>query len=146
MIDIVGGGEENQPLIDKIAQAIIDNQVSDCVRMLGSRNDIPELLKTAHCMVLPSHYEGLPIVLLEAGAARLPIISTPVGAIPTLLNEKNAYLSSLENFVDSMIHVYKNYPEAEKKADVLYKKIDHDYSIKSMAKEHQKLYLSLLAV
>jgi len=45
-----------------------------------------------------------------------------------------------------MIHVYKNYPEAEKKADVLYKKIDHDYSIKSMAKEHQKLYLSLLAV
>ena len=143
VIDIVGGGEENRTLIDKISQEIIDKDVSDCVRMLGSRNDIPALLRTAHCMVLPSHYEGLPIVLLEAGAANLPIISTPVGAIPTLINEKNGYLPTLENFCDEMEYVYNNYPEAEEKAQQLAQKIDEQYSIKSMARAHGELYLSL---
>lgn len=143
VIDIVGGGEENQPLIDEIAQSIIDNKVSDCVRMLGSRNDIPDLLKTAHCMVLPSHYEGLPIVLLEAGAAKLPIISTPVGAIPTLIDKTNGYLTTLDTFSDVMGEVYNNYPKAQQKAQQLAQKIEDHYSIKSMAKAHGELYLSL---
>ncbi len=143
VIDIVGGGKENQPLIDEITQSIIDNEVSDCVRMLGSRNDIPELLKTAHCMVLPSHYEGLPIVLLEAGAAKLPIVSTPVGAIPTLIDDTNGYLTTLDTFCDVMGEVYNNYPEALQKAQQLAQKIEDHYSIKSMAKAHGELYLSL---
>ncbi|MEE9326526.1 MAG: glycosyltransferase [Cocleimonas sp.] len=144
VIDIIGGGEENRVLIDKITQEITDKDVGDCVRMLGSRNDIPDLLKTAHCMVLPSHYEGLPIVLLEAGAANLPIISTPVGAIPTLVNESNGYLVALDSFCDVMSHVYNNYKEAEEKAQQLAHKINQQYSIKSMAKAHGELYLSLL--
>ncbi len=144
VIDIVGGGEENQPLIDEITQKIVNEDVQDVVRMLGSRNDIPDLLKSAHCMVLPSHYEGLPIVLLEAGAAKLPVISTPVGAIPTLIDDKNGYLANLDVFCDAMSHVYENYPEAEEKAQHLAQKIDEQYSIKSMAKAHGELYLSLL--
>jgi len=144
VIDIVGGGKENQPLINKIAQEIKNNDVADCVRMLGLRNDIPDLLKTAHVMVLPSHHEGLPIVLLEAGAAKLPIISTPVGAIPDLIDEKSGYLADLDNFCNTMSHVYNNYQEAEQKAQQLAQKIDEQYSIKSMAKSHGALYLSLM--
>ena len=145
VIDIAGGGEENRPLIEKIERAIKEAGVQDCVRMLGARSDIPDLLKTAHCMVLPSHFEGLPIVLLEAGAARLPVISTPVGAIPTLIDDSNGYLATLDAFVDTMEHVYLNYPEAEQKAQQLSAKIDQQYSITSMAREHGKLYELLMS-
>lgn len=145
VIDIVGGGAENQPLIDKISTAIKEEGVEENVRMLGLRSDIPDLLKTAHCMVLPSHHEGLPIVLLEAGAAKLPIISTPVGAIPDLIDESSGYLPLLEDFCKTMEVVYNNYQEAEEKALQLATKIDEQYSIKSMAKAHEKLYLSILS-
>lgn len=145
VIDIVGGGAENKALIETIQQEIVNQGVEDCVRMLGARNDIPHLLKTAHCIVLPSHHEGLPIVLLEAGAAKLPIISTPVGAIPTLIDDSNGYLASLDNFFDTMDTVYNNYQQAEEKAQRLVKKIEMYYSIESMVAAHGKLYQSLVS-
>ena len=143
VIDIVGGGDENKALIETIQKEVSRQGVQDHIRMLGVRSDIPNLLKTAHCMVLPSHYEGLPIVLLEAGAARLPIISTPVGAIPTLIDKDSGYLADLDIFCETMDTVYNNYEQAEKKAVVLAEKIDQNYSIKSMAKAHAALYKSL---
>lgn len=46
---------------------------------------IPLYMAAADVLVLPSHSEGLPTVLVEAGAARLPIVATSVGGIPELL-------------------------------------------------------------
>jgi glycosyltransferase involved in cell wall biosynthesis len=50
----------------------------DTVRLLGSRNDIPALLKTADLFMICSRTEGLPNSLLEAMAAGLPIMATDV--------------------------------------------------------------------
>ena len=49
------------------------------VRFLGRRDDIPDLMKAADAYVMSSAWEGLPIVLLEAAASRLPIVATDVG-------------------------------------------------------------------
>lgn len=47
------------------------------VKILGFRNDVPELMRHAHAVVLPSYYaEGLPKVLIEAAAMARPIITT----------------------------------------------------------------------
>ncbi|MFQ4145387.1 glycosyltransferase family 4 protein [Chlorogloeopsis sp. ULAP02] len=52
-------------------------QKADDVCYLGSRNDIPALLSLSDIFVLPSYYrEGVPRVLLEAGAMKLPLITT----------------------------------------------------------------------
>jgi len=45
------------------------------------------LYRTADLLLLPSYEEGLPYVIVEAMAAGLPIISTPVGAIPEVIEE-----------------------------------------------------------
>jgi glycosyltransferase involved in cell wall biosynthesis len=49
------------------------------VRFLGVRHDIPEVMSSADGYIMSSAWEGMPMVLLEAGAAALPIVATRVG-------------------------------------------------------------------
>jgi glycosyltransferase involved in cell wall biosynthesis len=56
-----------------------------------------DLLKKTHIFVLPSHYEGLPMALLEAMSFGLSPIATPVGGIPDVLNDgENGLLVPVE--------------------------------------------------
>jgi len=135
---IVGNG----PLEDELKTLIKDEGVEDLVKMLGLRDDIPRLLNQAHALVMPSFFEGLPITILEAGAAKLPIIATDVGVIKSVTGD-DAYICDLDTFIDKMETVYKNYNDALKKADNLYQRIVAKYSIESMAREHEKIYEKL---
>ena len=51
------------------------------VHFLGARSDVPHLLAAMDVFVLPSLTEGLPLVVLEAMAAALPVVCTPVGGL-----------------------------------------------------------------
>lgn len=51
---------------------------TDSVTFAGTRDDVPSLLALFDVFVFPSHYEGLPGALIEAMAAGLPIVTTPV--------------------------------------------------------------------
>lgn len=63
------------------------------VRFLGVRHDVPELMSAADGYVLSSAWEGMPIVLLEAAAAGLPIVATRVGGNhEVVLNEESGLL------------------------------------------------------
>lgn len=53
---------------------VIDKGLEDQIMMLGIRSDIPELMNMFDVFVLPSLYEGLPVVLIEAQAAGLPCL------------------------------------------------------------------------
>lgn len=55
------------------------------VVFLGARGDVPALLRRADALVLSSAWEGLPMVVLEAGAAGRPAVSTRVGSVPGAL-------------------------------------------------------------
>ncbi len=65
------------------------------VEILGqkSHNEIPEYMRNADALLFTSYWEGLPTVILEAMASGLPVISTPVGDIPRIIeNMKNGIL------------------------------------------------------
>ncbi|MGO4816692.1 glycosyltransferase, partial [Cupriavidus sp. 2MCAB6] len=71
---LVGPRESEGPFA--VAQDEIDRQAPH-VMALGARKDVPALLALAELFVLPTEYrEGIPRVLLEAGLAGLPIVTT----------------------------------------------------------------------
>lgn len=60
--------------------------LGDQVRMLGHRNDIPDLMAASDLVVLPSLSEALPTVLIEAAAAARPVVATSVGGTPEIID------------------------------------------------------------
>ncbi|MBA3943475.1 MAG: glycosyltransferase [Herpetosiphonaceae bacterium] len=72
---LVGEG----PLQLEARALVAELGLSERVRFLGLRGDIPALMNAADGFVLSSAWEGLPMVLLEAGASGLPIVATDVG-------------------------------------------------------------------
>ena len=57
---------------------------------MGKRTDIPRILNACDLFVLPSRWEGLPLVLAEAHAAGLPIVATKVGGNSEVVQDGKA--------------------------------------------------------
>ncbi len=74
---IAGEGQLRKPLEAQIREA----ELGECVHLLGNRIDIPELFTLTDIFVLPSRWEGLPMALLEAMDAALPVVATKVEGV-----------------------------------------------------------------
>jgi glycosyltransferase involved in cell wall biosynthesis len=73
------------PLRKEIVNDIRRRGIGDHVRVLGSVPHARRLVAAADLLVLSSHYEGLPVVIMEALAAGVPVVSTKVGGIPDVV-------------------------------------------------------------
>jgi glycosyltransferase involved in cell wall biosynthesis len=85
---IVGAGD----LSEKIKSKISELQLEGAVNCLGARTDVPKLLAASDIYASSSHWEGLPIAILEAMMAGLPIVATAVGDIPNVVTQETGML------------------------------------------------------
>jgi glycosyltransferase involved in cell wall biosynthesis len=79
-------------LFEKIKNQISELQLEDSIICLGARNDVPQLLAASDIYASSSHWEGLPVALLEAMMAGLPIIATSVGDIPKVVTPETGII------------------------------------------------------
>lgn len=85
---IAGGGE----LLDPLAAQVAALGLTERVKLLGARDDVARLLAAADIFVSSSHWEGLPLALLEAMMAGRPVVATAVGDVPTAVAEGTGVL------------------------------------------------------
>ena len=80
------GGDQ---AVDELRALITERGLESNVRILGWVRGEEKLdaFRRAHIFVLPSYHEGLPIAVLEALAAGLPLVTTPVGGIPEVIKD-----------------------------------------------------------
>ena len=79
---IIGDGSSRTDL----ENLVVEKNLEKNVKFLGFRRDIPGLLMEMNVFVLPSLWEGLGNVILEAMAAQRPVVATKVGGIPEMVN------------------------------------------------------------
>lgn len=88
-LDLVGDGPKFAEIQNTVASLGLDNKV----KLLGERKDVASLLSQSHVFILTSNWEGLPLSILEAMRAGLPVVASNVGGIPELVEEDvNGYL------------------------------------------------------
>jgi len=90
---LIGEGE----LMPMIKQLVLEKRIQDQVHFLGVRRDVPSLLKNMDLFVLPSLYEGLPVVMVEAQAAGIPCLVSDVVSSEADLNLGLVKYESLES-------------------------------------------------
>ncbi|MDR2593981.1 MAG: glycosyltransferase [Fibromonadaceae bacterium] len=137
-LKIVGDG----PMKNELIEYANNLGISKKVEFLGQRDDIPYLLKSSDIFVLSSLWEGLPLSVLEAMAARLPIISTDVGGVKDIVKDNGILVESgnAEKLCEAIIKLVDDSTLREEmgKKSLEYAKL-YDSSV--MAKKHTELYL-----
>lgn len=75
------------PLREDLERQAAERNLTGAVSFLGFRGDVPSLLSESDLFALPSLTEGLPLVLLEAMAASLPIVACHVDGVPEFVRD-----------------------------------------------------------
>ena len=134
---LVGQGELEQNMKDKVVRLGIE----DCVEFLGARNDVPELLKEFDVFLLPSLFEGLPLVGIEAQAAGLPVIASSAVTTETDITGNVTFLPlelSAKEWAIRILEIASTF----KRRDMTFTVQAAGYDIKKTAHWLQEFYLA----
>ena len=136
---ICGRGPLEGHLI-KVAQAL---NVADRVIFAGFRKDIYEILKASDVFLFPSRQEGLPVAVMEAMAAGLPVVCSPVrGNIDLIQNEINGLIAEkcgVNGFAKAVLSLF-NSPDTARKFRAKNAGIVSRYSVRRVLKEMESIY------
>jgi glycosyltransferase involved in cell wall biosynthesis len=87
---LLAGKTNDEAYKQAVQREIADRRLESNISVLGERHDVAEILKACDVGVLSSASEGLPMSLLEYGAAGLPSVATEVGQCPEVLDHGRA--------------------------------------------------------
>ena len=73
-IRILCAGSGDDDYMNALNTIISEASLESHIKLLGPRDDVSELMKKSSAFVLPSHYEGMPLVIIEAQSAGLPCV------------------------------------------------------------------------
>jgi glycosyltransferase involved in cell wall biosynthesis len=123
--------------------------LAEAVRFLGVRDDVPQVMNAADAYVMSSAWEGMPMVLLEAAAAGLPIVATTVGGNhEVVLHEETGFLvpsRDQEALAAAMLRL-SGLPESQRRAMGLrgYEHIRAHYGLDRVAERWEEIYRAVL--
>ena len=138
----VGDGEtlvENKILVKKLD---LDNKV----KFVGFKDDVIPYLISSDLYILSTHYEGLPISIIEAMSYALPIIATNVGGNKELVfDEKNGFLVNNEyELVDAIRYFFVHKSSIIEFGENSRKIVTADFNIKKMLEKINDEYNKLV--
>lgn len=142
---IAGEGELREPLEAQIAQLSLGKTIT----LLGHREDVPRLMRTADCYVSSSWSEGLGTSVLEALACETPVVAAVAGGIPEMvLPGKTGYLvpnRDPEALAGALADALEHPREAARMAVAGRKLVERAFTVDAMVEGTLAIYLETVA-
>jgi glycosyltransferase involved in cell wall biosynthesis len=137
------------PLERELQAALARLGLERAVRLLGARGDVPDLMRAADALVIPSRSEALPLVLLEAALARLPVVATSVGDVPAIVvDRRSGWLCPPQDaaaLAGAMLGLARTAPEGRSRlAAELHARVAAEYALDSVVDRFEQLYAELV--
>lgn len=136
---LVGDGEE----MESMKQLSRSLGVQRFVQFLGSRGDVYDILRAGDVFLLPSRWEGLPIVLLETGLLKVPVIASDTYGNREIIGKSNGLLfknMDSNELAATIMHLLNGRYDLESYAENLYKEVNENYGLERMLDGLQEIY------
>ena len=137
---ILGRGDQ-KAILEREADSL---GVADRLHLPGFQEDARRWLNIMDCFVMPSESEGMPLSLLEAMSAQLPVVVTAVGGIPeVVMHEESGWLVPAHHpdiLAKTLIHVLTNPSQARVVAKRARARIESRFSADAMGHAYGVLY------
>ena len=142
---VIGEGPSRAALEKMITNA----GLSDKILLPGFRQDAKHYMRYFDVYVLASLTEGLPIVILEAMASRVPVVATAVGGVPDVIGNSEYGLLVKPNdsigLVSAIDKVYQEEIPVDELVDRAYQRLIEHYTSKQMAARYLAVYRDVVS-
>lgn len=138
----------NGPLHGELDALLVERQWQRQVHLTGRRRDVPELMRAATLLVLPSLWEGMPNVVLEAMAAGLPVIASDVEGVRELLGNDTRGIvfpaGSVEDLRTGLVGILRDQELRNRVAVASQEFVQSYFTTEAMLSKYVRLYRQLL--
>ena len=138
---IVGDGTDRKEL-----EELVNNlNLQEKIKYLGFKKEVKEILKDTDIFILSTRWEGLPIVILEAWASKVPIIASNVHGIKGLIeNEKDGLFFEFGNekdLAEKIKLLLENEEMRKKLSENGFIKVTQKFNVERMINQYELLFL-----
>jgi glycosyltransferase involved in cell wall biosynthesis len=141
---IVGDGPERHELESRTRAMGLTQDI----RFLGNRRDVPAVLAAADLFILASLWEGLPLVLLEAMAAGLPAVVTAVGGNPEVVEDGTSGVlvpaGDQQALAEAISDLLDDPPRRQQMGQAARERCERYFSLQRFIEAHEQLYGEML--
>lgn len=136
---LVGDGPEKDALTTLISDLALDEQVE----LLGFREDIAQLMHSCDLVVISSHREGGPKIMIEAMYYAPLLLSTPVGAVPEVIPPM--FQSTLDDLAVNITQLHGNYSEAVAAFKSVSDQKKDKFSFPNVVRHYEQYYRDIIS-
>ena len=137
---LVGAGEER----DAIERRVFELGLANHVRLAGSRSDVADVLAGCDAFLMSSISEGIPLTIIEAMAAGLPVVATAVGGIPEMIaDEHTGFLAGsgdAAGLARGLIRLHENPELRQRMVEHGRLRAHEQFSLISMLDSYRRVY------
>lgn len=134
-IFIAGTGDQEEP----IRQAILKNQLSEQIKLVGYVDEIERFMTSIDLFVLTSHWEGFGYVMVEAMLQKKPVVAYDVSSMPEVVKDKETGLlakyKDINDFADKVEHLIRNKELRHQMGETGYQMASHTFDLKEQIKK-----------
>ena len=140
---LVGEGPEEQTIRETVEHLELGNRV----QLLGLRSDVPRLLQAADVFLLSSINEGIPLTVIEAMAAGLPVVSTNAGGVGEVVQGDTGLLAPVGDatgLADHLRHLEADASERRRMGEAGQRRAFALFDEEQMLAAYERLYREML--